>query len=455
MSERRRMSRIRLFPLLLAGAVACSGGGGGTDPDPQPQPDPVPTSINVSPDDPTLADAGSVALTATVSDQNGRVMTTLPAGTALSWSSRDMAVATVNESGLVLAQRPGTVWIRAQAGALADSTRVTVTAVPTQLAVVGSPQRAGTAGTLVLDSLAVRVTDRHGTAMAGVTVAFAAAGGTTTPATAVTRADGTAKSAWRLGSGVGTQTATATVAGLTGSPATFTAAAAAPIPGSIDVTPVFATVNVGATTNLSAVVRSTGGDVIAGAGAAVVFSTPGSNVTVTSAGAVTGVTPGVNRIVGALNELRDTSVVAVFGPATILGTAFAAGTPYAVAQRGDTLRVPVLLDMTRPSPTGDLGSIQLDVIYDPAVLELVRADDVLAGSVGNLRIAGRYSIAFAATQPQGTGTVRLATVVLVVRGTAAPGAASVMSLQVTEAPQTTAFAPLSTPLIVHGRVHVP
>ncbi|HYW12536.1 MAG TPA: Ig-like domain-containing protein [Longimicrobium sp.] len=453
MSDRRRMSRIRLFPLLLAGAVGCSGGGGGTDPDPQPQPTPVPTSINVTPDDPTLPDAGSLTLTATVSDQNGRVMTTLPAGSTLAWTSRDLAVATVNESGVVLAQRPGTVWVRAQAGALADSTRVTVTAVPAQLAVVGSPQRAGTAGTLVLDSLAVRVTDRHGTAMQGITVAFAAAGGTTTPATAVTRADGTAKSAWRLGSSVGTQTATATVAGLAGSPATFTANAAAPIPASIEVTPVFATVDVGATTAFSAVVRSTEGDIIVGA--AVSFSTAGTNVTLTSAGSVTGLTPGVNRIVGAVNDLRDTSVVAVFGPSTILGTAFAAGTPYAIAQRGDTLRVPVLLDMSRPSPTGDLGSIQLEVVYDPAVLELVRAENVLPGSAGNVRIPGRYAIAYAGTQPLGTPTVRLATVVLVVRGTAAAGAVSPMTLLVTEAPRKTDFAPLSTPLIVHGRVYIP
>ncbi len=454
MSDRRRMSRIRLFPLLLAGAVGC-GGGGGTDPDPKPQPEPVPTTLAVTPASPTLADAGTLTLTATVSDQNGRVMTTLPAGTTLAWTSRDLAVATVNESGVVLAQRPGTVWIRAQAGALADSTRLTVTAVASQLAVVGSPQRAGTAGRLVADSLAVRVADRHGTPMPGVTVTFAAAGGTTTPATAVTRADGTARSAWRLGPDVGTQTATATVAGLAGSPVTFTANAAAPVPASVEVTPEFATVNVGATTVFAGIVRTAEGEQIAGGGAMVSFSTPGTNVTVTSAGTVTGVTPGVNRIIGALNALRDTSLVAVLGPSSILATAFPNGTPYATAQRGDTVRVPVLLDMSRPSPTGALGSIQLDVVYDPAVLELVRADGALPGSQGNLRAPGRYSIAYAGTLPLGTGTVRLATVVLVVRGTAAPGAVSTMTLLVTEDPRSTELAPLSTPIIVHSRVYVP
>ncbi|HST60730.1 MAG TPA: Ig-like domain-containing protein [Longimicrobium sp.] len=452
MSDRRRMSRIRLFPLLLAGAVGC-GGGGGTDPDPKPQPDPVPTTLAVTPDDPSLNDNTSLTLTATVSDQNGRVMTTLPAGTALAWTSRDLAIATVNASGLVLAQKPGVVWIHAQVGALADSTRVTVTAVPTQLSVVGSPQRAGTAGTLLADSLAVRVTDRHGTAMPGVTVTFAAAGGTTTPATAVTRADGTARSAWRLGTAVGTQTATAASAGLTGSPVTFTANAAAPVPVSVAVTPEFAMVNVGATTNFAAAVRSTEGDLIPGA--AVTFFSPGANVTVTAEGAVTGVTPGVNRIIGALNALRDTSVVAVLGPTTILGTAFPNGTPYATAQRGDTVRVPVLLDMSRPSPTGALGSIQLEVVFDPAVLELVRVDNALPGSEGNLRVAGRYAIAYAGTLPLGTATVRLATVVLVVRGTAAPGAVSSMTLLVTEDPRSTELAPLSSPLIVHSRVYVP
>lgn len=461
MSDRRRMSRIRLFPLLLAGALGCGGGGTDPDPDPTPDPDPVPTTLAVTPANPTLPDGGSQALTATVSDQNGRVMTTLPAGATLQWTSRDMAVATVDANGNVMARRPGAAWIRANVGALADSTRVTVTAVPAQIVAVGSVQRAGTAGAVVADSLAVRVTDRHGTPMPGVTVTFAAGAGsgpqpaTLTPATAATRADGTAKSSWRLGTNVGTQTATATVAGLTGSPVTFTANATAPVPASIDVTPVFAKIDVGATTTLTAVVRSAEGDVISGAGGSVTFSTPGTNVTVSTSGTVTGVTPGVNRIVGALAELRDTSVVAVLGPATILGTAFASNTPYATAQRGDTLRVPVLLDMTRPNPTGDLGSLQLEVVYDAAVLDLVRADSALPGSEGNVRVPGRYAIAYAGTLPLGTGTVRLATVVFVVRGTAAAGAVSPMTLLVTEPPRKTDFTPLSAPLIVHGRVRVP
>lgn len=446
---------MRLFPLLLAGALGC-GSGGGTDPDPTPQPTPVPTSINVTPDDPTVPDGDSRSLTATVSDQNGRVMATLPAGVGLEWTSADAAVAAVDANGNVSAQRPGAAWVRARVGTLADSVRVTVTAVPRQLAAVGATQRAGTAGSLLADSLAVRVTDRHGTPMPGVAVAFAATGGgAATPATAVTRADGTAKSAWRLGAIAGAQTATATAAGLTGSPVTFTANAAALVPGSVEVAPVFGTLNVGAAMAFTAVVRSTEGVVIPGAHTDVTFSTPGTNVNVTSSGTVTGVTPGVNRVIGALGALRDTSLVAVLGPASILATAFSNGSPYATAQRGDTVRIPVILDLSRPSPTGALGSVGLEVVYDPAVLELVRVDSPLPGSEGNLRVAGRYAIAYAGTQPVGTGTIRLATLVLVVRGTAAAGAVSPSTLLFTENPRGTDFAPLSVPIIAHGRVHVP
>jgi hypothetical protein len=454
MSERRGAHGMRLFPLLLAGALGC-GGDGGTDPDPKPQPTPVATSLEVFPDNASIPDGESRLLSSILKDQTGQVMQ-IPAGSALEWTSADAAVATVDASGSVLAQRPGAVWVRLRLGTLADSARVTVTAVPRQLAAVGATQRAGMAGSLLADSLAVRVTDRHGTPMPGVTVAFAATGGgVATPATAVTRADGTARSAWRLGTNAGPQMATATAAGLTGSPVTFTADATVPVPGSVDITPVFGTVNVGAAIAFAAVVRSTAGDVIPGANTAVTFSTPGTNVNVTAGGTVTGVTPGVNRVIGALGDLRDTSLVAVLGPSSVLATAFSNGSPYATAQRGDTVRIPVVLDVSRPSPTGALGSVQLEVVYDPAVLDFVRADTPLPGSDGNLRVAGRYAIAYAGTLPLGTGTIRLATLVLVVRGTAAAGAVSPSTVLFTENPRSTDFTPFSAPIIVHGRVHVP
>jgi alpha-tubulin suppressor-like RCC1 family protein len=85
---------------------------------------------------------------------------------------------------------------------------------PAAASIVGSASRAGAAGGVVADSLAVRVVDKHGNAVPGVAVAFAPSnGGSVSPATAPTRADGTARAQWTLGGSTGAQTATATVAG--------------------------------------------------------------------------------------------------------------------------------------------------------------------------------------------------------------------------------------------------
>jgi hypothetical protein len=215
---------------------------------------------------------------------------------------------------------------------------------------------------------------------------------------------------------------------------------------------VFATVAVGATQAFAAAVVSTEGDPISGAAVAYASTAPG--VAQLSGATATGAAPGVARIVASLGALADTSTVAVLGAGSILATAFPGAALEALAQRGDTVRVPVVLDLSRPSPTGDLGSVQLDVLYESGLLQFVRVDDELSGSVGHLRAAGRYSIAVAASQPQGTGTVRLATLVLVVRADAQAGAAADLAVQVTEAPRTTTFTALGAPVVVGGRVRI-
>lgn len=452
MSQIGRTRRAGALSLLLAGALGC-GGGSGTGPDPVPQPDPVPTAMTVAPPDPSVSDGGTRQLTATVTDQRGAVMTTLPGGAAVAWASRDGAVASVDGSGLVTALRPGTVWVRASVGAVADSVRVTVTPVGSQLAAVGAAERVGTAGSLVADSLAVRVTDRYGTGVPGVTVAFATAGGgQLTPASAVTRADGTAKAAWRLGAAAGEQTANATAAGLTGSPVTFRATAAAPVPASVTIAPAFATLAVGGTAAFGATVRGADGEDIPGV--PVAFASTQTGRATVAGHTATGVAPGVARVVASLGALADSATVAVLGPSSLLATAFPGGSIHASAQRGDTVRVPVVLDLSRPSPANELGSVQLDVVFDPAVLQFVRADSAIANAVVHLRSSGRFALAFAATQPQAPGPVRLATLVLVVRGDASAGAMSTFQVEFAEAPRSTSLVPFSDPVVVAGRVRV-
>src|SRR5205807_2262491 len=83
------------------------------------------------------------------------------------------------------------------------------------------------AGTAVIPPPSVIVKDAHGNPVSGVAVTFAAAAGngTVTPTTPVTTgSDGiAAATSWTLSTTARTDTLTATAAGLTGSPVTFTA----------------------------------------------------------------------------------------------------------------------------------------------------------------------------------------------------------------------------------------
>ena len=83
-----------------------------------------------------------------------------------------------------------------------------------------------TVGTAVAIPPAVLVTDASGNPVSGVSVTFAvtSGGGSITGGSASSDANGIAAlTSWTLGSAVGTNTVTATAAGLTGSPVTFTA----------------------------------------------------------------------------------------------------------------------------------------------------------------------------------------------------------------------------------------
>ncbi len=94
---------------------------------------------------------------------------------------------------------------------------------------VGDAQSA-TVGTAVPIDPAVRITDQSGNPVSGVAVTFAPAsgGGSVTGGTATSNASGIAAvGSWTLGTAVGSNTLTATSAGLTGSPLTFTAMATA------------------------------------------------------------------------------------------------------------------------------------------------------------------------------------------------------------------------------------
>ncbi len=96
---------------------------------------------------------------------------------------------------------------------------------PGNLAIVSGNNILGIAGTVLPQPQVVRVTGSDGLGIAGATVTFAvtAGGGTLSSTTALTDTGGRASVTWTMGPTAGTNTMTASVAGLT--PVTFTATA--------------------------------------------------------------------------------------------------------------------------------------------------------------------------------------------------------------------------------------
>lgn len=119
-----------------------------------------------------------------------------------------------------------TVLLGACGGGGDGGTPPSTTAIAKTAANSGDAQSA-TVGQPLADPLQVVVTE-SGSPSSGVTVAWSTTGGgSLTPASGATGADGVTSTDWTLGTTSGAQTARATLAGATGSPVTFTATAVA------------------------------------------------------------------------------------------------------------------------------------------------------------------------------------------------------------------------------------
>ena len=100
-------------------------------------------------------------------------------------------------------------------------------ATPTQVARVSGDGQADTVGAALVNPYVVRVTDAAGNPVSGVSVTWAVTvgGGTIAPSASTTNGVGEASATHTLGLVLGTHTATASTAGLSGSPVTFSATA--------------------------------------------------------------------------------------------------------------------------------------------------------------------------------------------------------------------------------------
>ena len=105
-------------------------GAGGCGDDPVELPEAA--TITVSPAEATLLSIGeTVQLSATVKDQNGEIMTDV----AVTWTSRDTTVATVDGNGLVTAAGNGTGTVEASAGTASGLASTTVDQRPAEVRV--------------------------------------------------------------------------------------------------------------------------------------------------------------------------------------------------------------------------------------------------------------------------------------------------------------------------------
>lgn len=89
------------------------------------------SSVAVTPDQPTVAVNATKQFTATGTYSDA---TTQDISTAVTWSSSDVAVATLDETGLAMAITAGTATMTATSGDISGSTLLTVTATATTTA---------------------------------------------------------------------------------------------------------------------------------------------------------------------------------------------------------------------------------------------------------------------------------------------------------------------------------
>jgi hypothetical protein len=135
------------------------------------------------------------------------------AGLTPQWHVDDTSVVVLDSAGVATGRVPGRTIVGAKVDGVAGRTAVMVVATAAELtAVAGTSQRAA-AGSLLPQAIVVRVTSRRGRPVDGVLVKFRLADGqgSVEPASALTDADGRARTVWTLGDLPGRQTLLASV----------------------------------------------------------------------------------------------------------------------------------------------------------------------------------------------------------------------------------------------------
>ena len=222
-------SRALTGPFLTFTATAIAGAASATT-----------STVSVSPTSITADGTTTATITVQLKDANSNNLTTGGANVTFATpSTGSIATTTDNGDGTYSATytastTPGSVTITPQLSAVnfTNTTSITLNVgAASSIAINAGDGQSATVGTAVTTAPSVIVKDSNGNPVGGVSVTFAVASGDGSlgsPATVQTNASGIATSpAWTLGATSGSNTVTATSAGLTGSPLTFTASATA------------------------------------------------------------------------------------------------------------------------------------------------------------------------------------------------------------------------------------
>jgi len=225
------MKRFGLVVSCVFVTLQCGGSDGGTGP--------TPGSVSKTGGDAQVGAAGAAlaeSLAVTVLDQNNAPLAgvtvnfaVVSGGGSVSPGSRVTSATGVAKTRRTLGAGAGTQLVTATAGSLAPVQFSAVSQINGAVNIANS-----TTGPLTdsvdavkAESLTVLVTDQNATPVPGVTVAWASTGGSVSSASVPTGATGLSKVRFTYGTAAGSQSATATVTGLVGSPVTITFAATA------------------------------------------------------------------------------------------------------------------------------------------------------------------------------------------------------------------------------------
>jgi len=228
----RTLVRSSFLPLAAIGSLVAHGCSGGGDGGPAPQPTPANVAIvdgNTQQGVITLPLAN--ALVVRVTDADGDPVS----GFTVQWNAASGTISSTSTTGAdgraqanwTLGPTAGAVTATAGNPSLTGTKSVSfsATALGASAAIVSGDNQTGTTRSALPNPLIVELKDENNNPVQGKQInwAIVAGGGSLNPTTSTSGADGRAQTVFTAGCTVGNQSASATAASFTGSPATFQA----------------------------------------------------------------------------------------------------------------------------------------------------------------------------------------------------------------------------------------